>query len=82
MQNLNLNQQNYSSYQQQNQSDTIGAYNKFPQIGEFKNSMPTVPPFPQNRQDAVTPRDFPGGAFKRNQQNYQVITIKFRLSMG
>ncbi|XP_014214829.1 tudor domain-containing protein 3 [Copidosoma floridanum] len=68
MQNLNLNQ-NYSSYQQQ-QPDPIGTYSKFPQVGEFRNSMPTVPPFPQNRQDSVTPRDFPGGAFKQNLQDY------------
>ncbi|OXU21941.1 hypothetical protein TSAR_014115 [Trichomalopsis sarcophagae] len=64
--NQNMNQ-NYSSYQPQ---EPIGTYNKFPQVNEFRNSMPSA--FSQPRQDSATPRDNSANAFKPNHQDFQI----------
>lgn len=50
--------------------EPIGSFTKFPQVNEFRNTLPSIPPFPQH-QEAVTPRDFPISTFKQNHQDYQ-----------
>lgn len=58
--------QNYSNFHQ----EPIGSFSKFPQINEFRCTMPSVAPFSQPRQDAATPRDYSNNS-KQNQQDYQ-----------
>lgn len=71
----------YGGYQQQQQQqqEPIGTYTKFPQVNEFRTTMPSVAPFPQPRLDAATPRDFPGNAFKQNHQDYQAKVFRYFL---
>jgi hypothetical protein len=61
--NQNLNQQ-YNNY-----LETIVNYNKFPQMNEFKNTMPAIVPFTESRQETIS-HDFSAKTFKQNQPDY------------
>ncbi|XP_011499067.1 PREDICTED: tudor domain-containing protein 3 [Ceratosolen solmsi marchali] len=71
--NQNLNQQ-YSNYQQ----EPIGNYNQFPQVNEFKNTMTTIVPFSQSRQNTA-PRDFSANTFKQDHPDYVTKEMDQRL---